>query len=348
MADGLPTGFDPIGETVVQASPALVGDLVTLGHGTILSCLSLRDAPGRAGGNVLVVSSRSPADIVSATILECEIFNPNMPGIGPQGPVGRALAVITRNLNFANPPPPHEQSAMTVRMTRTLVRTVQSNPAFCSGVWAHNFASHCTIKLTLTDNVLGGGIELIGGNSRPEAVAGSSVDLDSRQNLYRSDTVVPQPIGWTFIGGTIAPVPGVPGPSTNNRVQVLSVDDRIEGFQTAIFATGARRPSLVAPPVQGNQVLLSVHGAQLSSLTRDLMLRGAESFAGPVGVDTNNSVHVVLSNSVGSGVRANLYTHGTEQGAGNQLEIVGSSRSFAHSNEQILPAPDAEFFSSSR
>ena len=81
----LPHGFDPAGRTVLRATSALVGDIVTLGNGAILRGLTIEDAPGRSGGNLVVVSSRAAGDSVAATIAECELINPNPSAVGAQG-----------------------------------------------------------------------------------------------------------------------------------------------------------------------------------------------------------------------------------------------------------------------
>lgn len=347
-ADGLPVDFDPAGETVLQATTALVGDFVTLGNGSSVRALALRDAAGRSGGNVLVVSSRVPADVVSATVTECEIFNPNVPTIGFQGPVGRAVVAITRNLNQGEPPAPHDGSVITLRMTRSVVRTVVSDPVFVAGCWAHNFAARSKIELMLTQNVIGGGLEVFGGNSRPEAVTGSTTTLKSSFNLYRSDNAAtPQPFGIIAVGGLTPNTANVSfGSPAENRVDVQSLQDRIEGFATAIYAAGGRRSTPLVPSVRGNRVELSVHGATLRSTNRDFMLVGAESFAPATGTDPNNSVRLLLTNTTGSGARANVYGHGTANGTGNRLEVVGNSTSFTQTHQEILPAPGSEFFMS--
>jgi hypothetical protein len=349
FADGLPTGFDPVGKTVLEAAPDLVGDLLTLGHESIVSALVLEDSAARTSGNVVMVSTRAPGDVVSATLLECEIINPMVPGIGPQGPIGRAVVAVTRNLNFGAPPPPHADSFISVTMSGCLVRTAQAHPLFLSGLWAHHFASRSSMEFTLTGNVLGGGMEFYGGNSRPDAVADSSIHVTSKRNLYRSDAGVPQAYGW-FAGGATSPAfLGAPESASGNRVRIHSVNDRIIGFETAIYAVAGRRPNATAAPIFDNHVELSVHGIKLLSIVRDLWLAGAESaVAEPLGIDTNNTVRVLLSHATGSGVRANLYSHGSEHGAGNRVEVIGSPKSFVRSNKHLLPPPPAGFYTSSK
>lgn len=347
-AEGFPAGFDAAGETVLQASPALAGDLLTLGHRSSLRALALRDVAGRTTGNVVVLQTRAAADVVTASITECEIVNPNVPGVGAQGPIGRAVVAVTLNLNGGAPPAPHDGSTLTLRMTRSVVRTVASDPVFVPGCWAHNFASRSKIELVLTQNVLGGGVEVFGGNCRVDATTESAVTLRSSFNLYRSDNAAsPQPFGIVAVGGLTPNTPNVTfGSPTDNRVEVQSLQDRIEGFATAIYAAGGRRATPLLPTVRGNRVELSVHGATLRGTSRDLYLAGAESFVPATGTDPDNSVRLLLSNTTGSGARANSFAHGTANGPGNRIEIVGSVTSFAQTGRDILPAPAAEFFTS--
>ena len=201
---GLPTGFEPSGRTLLRSTLALVGDVLTLGDGAKLRGLVIEDAVGRQG-NPVVVSSRAAGDFVSAELVECEIINPNPSVIVPGGSIGRALKVITLNPNLDQDPPPHEGAVLEVRMKRSIIRS----PGAGIGVFAINFASHAEISLDLQRNVIGGGLNLSGGVSMPDAVTGASLSIQSRRNLYRSDSVVPTPTGWSLIGGTTAPIPGL-------------------------------------------------------------------------------------------------------------------------------------------
>src|SRR5215471_15430755 len=89
---GLPTGFEPSGRTLLRATAALVGNVLTLGDGATVRGLVIQDVAGRpVAGNVVVVVSRAAGDFVSARIEECEIINPNPPLAQPQGPTGRGL-----------------------------------------------------------------------------------------------------------------------------------------------------------------------------------------------------------------------------------------------------------------
>jgi hypothetical protein len=82
------------------------GDVLTLGDRVTVRRLALEDLSGRSG-NVIGIVSRHDQDRVSATIAETEIVNPNAHGVGPQGPTGRGLAVLTLNPNLGAEPLPH-------------------------------------------------------------------------------------------------------------------------------------------------------------------------------------------------------------------------------------------------
>ena len=135
---GLPTGFAADGRTVLRSTPTLVGDVLTLGDGAMLRGLVIEDAPGRQGGNQVVVSSRAVGDFLSAVLDKVEIINPNPAGIVPAGPTGAALVVMTRNPNLGQSPPPHEGAVIEVEMRRSIVRASSRG----TGVFAINFASH--------------------------------------------------------------------------------------------------------------------------------------------------------------------------------------------------------------
>ena len=80
--------------------------------------------------------------------------------------------------------------------------------------------------------MVGGGLNSAGGVGRPDAVTGASVIIQSRRNLYRSDSPVPTAIGWTLFGGADAPSPiFVSQASTFNSLQIHSIDDTIDGFR---------------------------------------------------------------------------------------------------------------------
>src|SRR5262249_51824923 len=141
------------------------------------------------------------------------------------------------NPHFTSGAPPHEQSAVSVQLTHSIIRS-QANG---SGVFGINFAGGSHVDLQLRHNVIGGQFNVTGGASRPGSGVGSTLVLQSIGNLYRSDGATPSP-GWNLQGGTDAGFGGTtPGETLNNRLSVHSADDRIEGFSTTIFAAAGRR-----------------------------------------------------------------------------------------------------------
>ena len=174
----------------------------------------------------------------------------------------------------------------------------------------------------------------------------AGVSVVSRRNLYRSDSDDPTPVGWNLQGGTTAPIPNLASEaSTSNVLRVLSQDDRIEGFLTGIFATGATRSNAFSEPSSSNEIDLNLQRMRLQSGAADLTLFGATTFVDGVSAGDGNSVRVVLRQSKGSGPRANVYAHSAgDLGTGNRLEIAGSATAFDQTNEAIDPAPPAEFF----
>lgn len=344
---GLPTGFASYGRTVLRSTPTLVGDVLTLGDGATLRGLVIEDAPGRTGGNAVVVSSRAAGDFISAVVDEVEIVNPNPAGIVPAGPTGSALVVITRNPNLGQDPPPHEGGVIEVEMRRSIVRASSRG----TGVFAINFAAHTEIRLVLQRNVIGGGLVATGGVSRPDAVTGASVSIESRRNVYWNQSGLPGILGWNLIGG--AGSPAFPSASsTLNRLQIHSREDTIQGFRLGVVAIGGQRYLAVSEPSSSNRVELDLHGLSVQTTTEplaaDLVLFGARSFVGSPPGD-GNTLRLVLRKSTGSGTRANAYGHSStpsmgDLGVGNQLEIVGTESAFVRSNDGFEPIPAAEFF----
>ncbi len=75
------------------------------------------------------------------------------------------------------------------------------------------------------------------------------------------------------------------------------------------------------------------------------MLFGARSFVDGVSPGDDNTLRVNLKKATGSGPRANVYADNSgTPGVGNQLEIVGTEKSFVKSNDAFDPIPPAEFF----
>ena len=358
---GLPTGFASGTGTILSMTTNTPGNLLTLGNGASIRGLEIVDLPGRAG-NVVAVVSRDAGDRVSATIAESEIVNPNSLGVGPDGSTGYGLLIVTRNLNLRADPAPHEGAALTARVVRSLIRS----PAGGGGLFAFNFASLGRVSVALSDNIVGGEVTANGGVSRPDAVHDAIVGIESQRNLYRNDS--PDPCaslprgGWNLTGGSGPPAP-LPVPETaRNSLRVHSVDDRIEGFTTAVAATGSRRffPSPIAGPSTDNSIELQLLGGTISTpscagaqFVADLDLEGAATADDALVPGDGNSVRAVIRGVTGSGPRFNRYANAAGpagplapafQGTGNILEIVGSPVAFAQTNRHIDPAPGAGFF----
>jgi hypothetical protein len=170
---GLPTGFDPSGRTLLKATAALAGDILTLGDGATVRGLAIEDVVGRVTGGAVAVLSRAPGDFISARIEECEVITPSR----VVGTTGRGLVVMTRNPDLE---PPDEGAVLRVQMTRSIVRS----PGAANGIFAINFASHSQIQLDVESNVVGGTLSVAAGVGLPDAV-------DWGQ---RSHPIQPQPL----------------------------------------------------------------------------------------------------------------------------------------------------------
>lgn len=377
-ATGHPIGFSPATEAVLRMRADVAGDLVALGNGATMRNLTITDMPGRSG-NVMAVVSRGTGDTVHATLSEVVIENPNPLTIAPGGPLGRGLYVSTRNPNLGADPPPHEGAVLGVRVIRSLIRS----PSGGGGVFAYNFAPRGRISVELSRSVVGGSNEANGGVSRPDAVHDAEVRIISSGTRYRNDW--PDPcaaplLGWNLIGGSGAPLPLALPATTRNRLVVRSVDDRLEGFTTAILATGSRQffaEPLNAPPTD-NTIDLELTGTVFSSSScpeggtgqsttgvvavrpgpgADLVLTGAWVENDALQAGDRNRVRVLLRGVSGSGPRANQYAHASgpagplapeRGGSDNTLEIVGDPGAFGRENRGIVPSPPARFFVGAR
>jgi hypothetical protein len=226
LGHDLPDGFAAGTETRLLADAATTpGDLVTLGDGATLRALVIEDIANRPG-NVVSVHSRGADDHVTASIEHCEIRDPKLPGAGPDGPLGRALAVLTQNRSLAAFPPPDVDAKVSVSVTHSIVRASGGS----SAIFAINFASRGDITVVVRSNRLYGSIEMTGGVSRPDEVIGASLTVRSEGNVYSG--AVTAPVAWTIDGGSGAPVPGFVAPGTSgNRVRFSSIGDAIEGFR---------------------------------------------------------------------------------------------------------------------
>ena len=337
---GLPTGFEPSGTTLLRATSAVVGDVLTLGDGATIRGLVIEDVAGRlVAGNAVAVVSRAAGDFISARIEECEIITPSLVPAG----TGRGLVVMTLNPDLE---PPHEGAVLRVQMTRSIVRSRGA----ANGVFAINFASHSQIILDMESNVIGGGLNSAGGAGRPtNAVTEAGVIIKSSHNLYRSDSPVPTPMGWFLFGGSDTPSAVVASQATtSNTLQMHSKDDRLVGFATGIAAIGGRRFNALSENISSNRVELNLHGTLLQTTMVDLRLVGATTLLG-VSTGDYNTAHVLIDQATGSGARANRYSHSAipamgSPGIGNRLEIVGNANAFDQTNQNFLPPPPAEFF----
>lgn len=376
--DGRPTGFSDDTRTMLRMTANVGGEVLTLGHGATLRNLEIVDLPGRSG-NVVAVVSRRAGDRISATIIESVIANPNPLAIGAGGPLGRSLLVITRNPNLGSDPLPHEGTALFVRMTQSLIQS----PGGGGGLFAYNFAAESRITVDVSRSVIGGSSEANGGVSRPDAVHDSEVLIESQGNLYRNDWTDPcaSPLlGWNLTGGSGAPIPIALPATTRNRLIVRSVDDRLEGFTTALVATGSRRffaEPLNAAPTD-NAIDLLLHGTVISTPTcgdvgkagstmgiavvrpraaGDFVLTGAWVENDALHAGDRNTVRVEFRGVTGSGSRDNQYAHAggpsgpvpTQlRGSGNRLEVVGDPGTFDQLNHRIDAPPPPEFFTRRR
>src|SRR5262249_9161530 len=157
-----PIGIAPGNRTLVKSTSAVTGDFISLGNNTSIRSLVIEDCPGRSG-NVIAVLSRSAGDTIAASIDRCEILNPNPISVSPQGPRGRAVLLVSRNLNLGADPSPHDNASLSLTMTRSLIRS----PSGGTGVFAVNFASRSCIDVRLDSNVIGGGLDVTAAASRP-------------------------------------------------------------------------------------------------------------------------------------------------------------------------------------
>jgi hypothetical protein len=195
-----------------------------------------------------------------------------------------------------------------------------------------------------------GGLDVAGGASRPDSVVGAMAMVQSHGNLYRPDSATHSVPGWILSGGADAPFPGLIAEETsNNKVWLHSVDDRIEGFARAISALAGQRASALAGASSSNEIDLILEGARLSSTTADLLFYGARSSIAGMPVGDGNELRVTMRNVIGSGSRTNEYADALPNlGIGNRLVISGSVMAFGRTNQAILPRPDDHHFTSQR
>jgi len=341
-AAGLPEGIGSVGRTVLKSTASLTGDVVRLGNGAGLQALVVEDVSGRIG-NVVVVSSRAPGDSVAGTIFQCEIMSPNPAAGSPAGPSGRGVLLITRNELGPVDPPPHPDSSLSLSMYASIVHS----PGGGSGLMAINFSSNSRISVILVGNVFGGGLDVAGGVSRPNAVRESSISIDSSGNLYRSEFSLPVN-GWQLYAGVDAPLlpQGVVAETAIlNRLEFISSDDQLRGFSTGIFAAAGFRYNQPADVISMNELEIRATDLVMQSTNRDLVLYGDASSVASRSAGDGNILRAVLRDSSGSGLRDNRYGHSsTSLGTDNALILPGNANAFVKSNRNIRPAPAAELF----
>jgi hypothetical protein len=348
-----PTGFDPDTVTRIVAADGFSGDLLTLGDGVRLSGLVIEYAGGSAG-NAVTVASRTAGDAVSATILECEVINPNPSGVAMQGPTGDAVLVFSRNPNLGADPPPHEGAELDLRVHRSIIRA----PGGGAAVFTINFAARSLIRVSLVQNRIEGPLRVTGGVSRPDGVTGTTTFIRSERNLYSAANPADPGPGWQIYGGSTTPIGLVTPPASSNVVHVNSLDDRIEHFAHAVLAAAGVTFFANQNPSSDNSVDLRLQGLTLQTPdtadAADLVLHAARSGVGlgeaEFSPGDGNTLRVLVRNASGSGDRQNAYgiVHGPvlpeNSGNGNRLEFVGSETAFGNSNRQIRPGPSTEFF----
>lgn len=361
-AAGLPTGFQGGTRTTLTMTANVPGNVLSLGAGSVIRRLAIDDLSGRAGNAVGIVS-RNASDRVSADIDNVEILNQTGHAVGPDGPTGCAIAVLTLNPNSGNAPPPHERSSVSARVTRSLLRAPAAGIG--CGLFAFNFAPLADISVTLADNVVGGGIIASGGVSRPDAVYDSETSIVSHRNLYRSDTSTPCTVrrtGWNLQGGSGIPLSQTVPATERNVLVVKSRDDRLEGFTTGILGAGGRQffNAPTAGPARDNVLDLQLTGTTVASpecagepLVIDFRLAAALVSSAAIMPGDGNILRAVFRGVTASGMRANTYANvfalngpqpAPREGSGNRLLFAGNSTAFAQTNRAIDPSPGASFF----
>ncbi len=358
-ADGLPVGFTDGIATTLRVTAAFDGNVLTLGNGSRLERIRVLDlaspsAPStRRRGNVLQVASRAPEDAIEASVVECELVNPNAGGFIDAGPTGGGVVLVTLNPGFEAPPAEHAGARISLDLRRSIVS------ARGASFLANNFASHGRIDARLEGNRLRGQLLAAGGTSRPEAVRDSVTQIESRGNLYAA--LGHERHGWALMGASSQPhFVDLPGSgAAHNLMRMVSTDDRIEGYPVGIRAVGARRVGADRQPLSDNRMELNIERARIRTegdgaadlvfwATWSEIAQGEGPGDFPAG--EGNVLHVRMSDSHGSGHRKNAFAivsgplKPENQGAGNRLEIEGRRKAFIESNRDLDPAPPDRFF----
>jgi hypothetical protein len=357
---GLPAGFEDGTATTIYVAVGFEGNVLTLGHGSALQGLRIVDLantealPNRRRGNVVFVGSRAPADTVTASVVACELANPNAVGFSDVGPHGHGVVALTLNPSLGAPPVAHEGALVSVRVQGSIVRTSTG-----AAIFANNFAARGNVRLRLDGNRFEGFLTVGAGVSRPDAVTDAVTSVESRRNLYQR--AAQQRVGWLLLGGSTSPhflEAGIPGAS-RTTLRVDSVDDRIEGFRHGIEAAAARRIGAQSSMLSDNRLELRLQGLRIATVgdgAADAVLSGALSEAerwttpGEFPAGDRNVLQVEMTGVQGSGPRRNVFgavlgpAQPSNFGTGNQVMFVGSAAEFRRGNPGVDPGPGAETF----
>jgi hypothetical protein len=358
--DGLPAGFEPGTESTLRATGAFQGQLLTLGHGSAIRGLRLLDLgnatsqPALRRGNVVYLASRAPADVISASVDDCELVTDQSIGFSEVGPHGHTLVVLTLNPNLGAPPAAHEGARVELSVRRSIVRARVG-----AAVFANNFAPRGEIRLLFESNRVDGYLIAAGGTNRPEQVHDSRTVVESRANLYRRAGL--DRFGWHLLGASTPPhaqeAPGQGG--TRNSLRMISRDDRIEGFRVGIQAAAARRLGLTSERLNDNHLEIDLRGTRIvtaEDVAADLVVRATvseiEQGKAPMelAAGDRNVLRLRMSGVTGSGPRRNVFAdvmgprEPADFGTGNRLQVVGEAGTFRQSNPAIEPPPGPQHF----
>ena len=363
-ATGLPSGFEDGTATTLQVAVGFEGNVLTLGHGSALEGLRVVELantealPNRRRGNVVFVGSRAPADTVTASVIACELVNPNAAGFTDTGPHGHGVVALTLNPSLGAAPAAHEGALVNVRVQGSIVRAGTGGAIF-----ANNFAARGNIRLRLDGNRFEGYMTVGAGVSRPDAVTDAVTSVESRRNLFQRSAW--SRVGWLLLGGSTSPhflEAGIPGAS-RTTLRIDSTGDRIEGFHHGIEAAAARRIGAQSSMLSDNRLELRLQGTRIATVgdgAADLVLAGALSEAerwavpGEFPAGDRNVLHAEMSGVQGSGPRRNVFeaVQGPSQpsnfGTGNRVRFVGSAAEFRRGNPGIDPGPTPEMFADPR
>jgi hypothetical protein len=359
-AEGRASGLRPGQATTLRLSGDWTGNGVELGNRSALRGLRIIDQadgysghePRPVGRNLVVVASRRPADVVDASIQDCELITRQSFGVGPADPLGRALGVWTRNP--AGSGPMHSGAAVMLGLERSIVSAPDSN-----ALMAINFAARGTVEVRIRDSRLEGLLSAVGGTSRPDPVSGAVTVIDSAHTDYVAAGGFRR-FGWQLFGGSGVPHPvsGVPPGADDSQLRLRSRGDRILGFQVGILAAAGRRVGALSGSSKGNRVDLDLRQLELRTegdAAADLRWYGGLSEPQPGGNERlppgeGNVLVVRMAGVTGSGLRENRYAdvdgpdQATPPETGNRLQVLGTPEHFRRANRDLSPAPPDRYF----